>query len=158
MATQIGQQFGDYRLIRELGSGSFGVVYLGEHAAGGGVAAVKVLKTQLTTPQDLTEFINEARTFRLKHPNITELLDFGIRKTDGTPFLITAYAPNGTLRTLHPQHTRLSLATIVTYVKQIAAALQYTHDMKLVHRDVKPENMLVGVQNKILLSDFGIAV
>ncbi len=158
MITYVGQQFGDYRLIHELGHGGFGVVYLAEHVDHGTVVAVKVLKTQLTTSEDLTEFINEARTFRLKHPNIIELLDFGIRKPDSTPFLVTTYAPNGTVRTLHPQNTCIPYSTVITYVKQVAVALQYIHDMKLVHRDVKPENMLVGKQNEILLSDFGIAV
>ena len=67
------------------------------------------------------------------------------------------YAPNGTLRQRHPKGTRVLLPTIVSYVKQVASALQYAHDERLVHRDVKPENMLIGVQNQVLLSDFGIA-
>ena len=68
------------------------------------------------------------------------------------------YVPNGTLRQRHPRGTRLRLTTIVTYVKQIAAALQYAHDQRRIHRDVKPENMLLGAENHVLLSDFGIAV
>src|SRR5438105_2377668 len=67
-------------------------------------------------------------------------------------------APNGTLRQLHPNDTVLPLPTVVGYVKQLADALQFAHDEKLIHRDVKPENMLVGRRNEILLSDFGIAI
>jgi len=58
----------------------------------------------------------------------------------------------------HPKGTRLSLATLVPYVKQVADALQYAHDEKLIHRDIKPENILLGRRNEVLLSDFGIAL
>ena len=151
----VGLQFGDYRLIRFLGKGSFGDVYLGEHVSDQSLAAIKLLHIKLTDPDDVKDFINEARTFRLTHPNIVRLLDFGIGEND-TPFLVMDYAPNGTLRSRHPRRTRLPLVTIVVYVKQIAAALQYAHDRRLVHRDVKPENILLGPDNEILLSDFGI--
>src|SRR5690348_12085554 len=106
MTDRTGQQCGEYILLRLLGCGGFGEVYLGEHIDDKTEAAVKVLKTQLTTNAELTEFINEARTFRLKHPHIVELLDFGIG-ADGTPFLVMVYASNGTLRTRHPEGTRL---------------------------------------------------
>src|SRR5207248_1793447 len=75
-----------------------------------------------------------------------------------TPFLVLDYAPNGTLRQRHPKGTPLPLPTIVSYVKQVAEALQYAHDEKLIHRDVKPENILLGRRNEVLLSDFGIAL
>lgn len=152
----VGQQFGDYRLIRFLGRGSFSDVYLGEHITKRSWAAVKLLRVQLTNIDDVIEFIKEARTFRFVHPNIIQLLDFDIEK-NGTPFLVMAYAPNGTLRSHHRRGVRLPLATVVGYVKQIAAALQYAHDERVVHRDVKPENILLGPNNEILLSDFGIS-
>ncbi len=84
------------------------------------------------------------------------VLDFGVE--NDVPFLVMNYAPNGTLRQLHPSGTRLSPATIASYVEQVAEALQYAHEEKLIHRDVKPENMLLGRGNEVLLSDFGIAV
>jgi len=92
----------------------------------------------------------------LEHPHIVRVLDYGVERK--TPFLVMYYAPGGTLRQLHPKGTRLPLPTIVTYVKQVADALQYAHREKLIHRDVKPENMLMGRHNDVLLSDFGIAV
>ena len=76
---------------------------------------------------------------------------------EDTPFLVMDYAPNGTLRQRHPKGTQLPLTTIVPYVKQVANALQHAHDEKLIHRDVKPENILLGRRNEVLLSDFGIA-
>ena len=77
---------------------------------------------------------------------------------EGTPFLVMEYAPSGTLRVLHPKGTRVPLESVVRYVTQVAAALQYAHDQHLVHRDVKPENMLLGSRSEVLLSDFGLAL
>src|SRR5947209_720005 len=68
------------------------------------------------------------------------------------------YALGGTLRQCHPRGTQLPLTTIVPYITQVAEALQYAHEEKFIHRDVKPENMLVGRRDAILLSDFGIAL
>ncbi len=156
MSDRIGQQFGNYRLLRLLGEGGFAEVYLGEHVHLGTQAAIKILHTRLTG-DDRETFRNEARTIaRLEHPHIVRVLEFGVE--DRTPFLVLSYAIYGNLRQHHPKGSQLPLNTIVAYVKQISEALQYAHDEKLIHRDVKPENMLVGRRNDILLSDFGIAV
>ena len=155
MADRIGQQLGNYRLVRLLGQGGFAEVYLGEHIYLGTSAAIKVLHTQLAS-EDITQFQTEARTIaHLVHPHIVRVLEFGVEGV--TPFLVVDYAPNGSLRTHYPRGSTLPLPTIVSYVEQIADALQYAHDQKVVHRDVKPENMLIGRNNEILLSDFGIA-
>jgi serine/threonine-protein kinase len=154
--NRVGQQLGNYRLIRLLGEGAFAEVYLGEHIHLGTQAAIKVLHTQLGRT-DIEPFRNEARTIaHLEHPHIVRVLDFGVEGT--TPFLVMGYAPKGTLRTRYPKGSRLPLATVVSYVQQVASALQYAHDQKLVHRDVKPENLLLGRADEILLSDFGIAL
>jgi serine/threonine protein kinase len=156
MMDRVGQQLGNYRLVQLLGRGGFAEVYLGQHIYLGTQAAIKVLHTQLAR-DDLEGFRTEARTIaELVHPNIVRILDFGV---DGyTPFLVMEYAPNGTLRGRYPKGSILPPADIVSYVKQVAATLQYAHDRKLIHRDIKPENMLVGHDNRILLSDFGIAL
>src|SRR6266568_5322262 len=67
------------------------------------------------------------------------------------------YAPNGSLRQRHPRGTRLALPLIVSYVKQVADALQYAHDQRLMHRDVKSDNMLLGRRQEVVLTDFGLA-
>ena len=154
MPDRVGEQFGEYRLTRKLGGGTFGDVYLGEHTKDNTPAAIKVLQARLNNSEDLKDYINEIRTlFRLQHPNIVPLLDFGIERD--IPFLVMAYAPNGTLR--QPKGTRLPLDTVVSYIKQIAEALQCAHDRKLIHRDVKPDNILLGPNSQVWLSDFGIA-
>src|SRR5229473_5958786 len=156
MADREGQQLGNYRLLRLLGQGGFAEVYLGEHIYLETPAAIKVLRTQIAS-EDVEHFRTEARTIaRLAHPHIVRVLEYGVDGT--TPYLVIDYAPNGTLRKRHTKDTLPSLPTIVSYVNQVADALQYAHDQKVIHRDVKQENMLVGRRNEILLSDFGIAL
>ncbi|HEU0000545.1 MAG TPA: serine/threonine-protein kinase [Ktedonobacteraceae bacterium] len=153
MSEHVGEQFGEYRLTHKLGGGAFGDVYLGDYTRNNTLVAVKILQVQLTNSESLKDYINEIRSlFRLQHPNIVPLIDFGIERN--TPFLVMAYAPNGTLR--QPKGARLSLDTVVSYIKQIAEALQCAHDRKLIHRDVKPDNILLGPDSQVWLSDFGI--
>jgi serine/threonine protein kinase/uncharacterized membrane protein len=157
MADRSGQQLGNYRVISQIGRGGFAEVYLGEHIYLKTKVAIKLLRTTVANPTDLDDFLKEAQTIAgLVHPNIVRVMDFGV---DGeTPYLVMDYAPNGTLRQRHSKGIPLPVTTIIPYVKQVAAALQHAHNEKLVHRDVKPENMLVGRNNEVLLSDFGIAL
>jgi serine/threonine protein kinase len=155
MTDHIGQELGHYRLIRKLGSGSFADVYQAEHIYLNTPAAVKLLKNLASG--DMQNFHDEARTIaRLVHPHIVRVLDFGVEQS--IPYLVMEYAPNGTLRQRHPRGVQISLPLVVTYVRQIASALQYAHTYRLIHRDVKPENLLLGRNNEILLGDFGAAL
>ena len=156
MDGQIGQQVGNYRLVGLLGAGGFAKVYLGEHIYLRTPAAIKLLQVRLTQ-EALDTFLKEARIIAvLDHPHIVRLLDFGIEKH--FPFLVMNYAPHGSLR-LHiqklssraPQH-------IFPYIKQVASALYYAHQHKIIHRDVKPDNMLLSTNDTVLLSDFGLAI
>jgi serine/threonine protein kinase len=156
MVALIGQKLGNYHLTRLLGRGGFSEVYLGEHLYLKNQAAIKVLRTSLSD-EEIDQFLSEARTLaRLSHPQIVRVIDFAVEH--GTPFLVMEYAQRGTLRTLYPPGSFLSLETTVAYVKQIAAALQYAHNHQVIHRDVKPENMLLNSQQQVMLSDFGIAL
>lgn len=155
---RIGQQLGNYTITQLLGQGGFADVYLGEHIYLKSQAAVKVLQARLSGEDDMDSFLKEAQTIaRLFHPHIIRILDFGVAAE--TPYLVMDYAPKGTLRQKHARGMPVPLTTVVSYVKQIADALQYAHDeLRLIHRDIKPENMLVGRRDEILLSDFGIAL
>lgn len=128
---------------------------IGQHNRLQTYAAIKVL--QQITPQDEQQFLQEAQTLaRLKHPHILRVLDFG---TEGNiPFLVMDYVQGGTLRDLHPRGSQLSPHLVASYVSQVALALQYAHDQRVIHRDVKPDNMLVDQSDTLFLSDFGIAV
>src|SRR5579864_3466643 len=142
MNDRVGQQLGNYRLLRLLGQGGQASVYLGEHIYLKSQAAVKVRHAALSD-EERTVFLQEAQMLvRMTHPHIVRVLDFALE--DGMPFLVMEYAPHGTLRQRHPRGTRLPLDVIISYVNQVASALQYTHDQRLIHRDVKPENMLLN--------------
>lgn len=153
---RIGQQFGNYRLIRLLGEGGFAQVFLAEHQHLGIQAAIKVLDTHLSDT-DLQDFLQEARTIaRLSHPHILRVKEYGVQ--EDVPFLVMDYAPNGTLRQRHPKGVPIPLVTVLPYIQQVTSALDYAHTQKLIHRDIKPENLLLNRQGDVLLSDFGLAI
>lgn len=153
---RIGKLVGDYRLQRLLGGGGFGVVYLAQHIRNRTQVAIKLLNARLSHQNDLKVFINEARTIRLHHAHIVPLLDFGISQED-IPYLVMEYAAAGTLRDRYPKGVPVPLPLIVNYAQQVGSALQYAHAQRLIHRDVKPQNMLLRSDGTVLLSDFGLA-
>jgi peptide/nickel transport system substrate-binding protein len=155
MADRTGQQFGNYRLVALLGQGGYAEVYLGQHVRLDLQAAIKVLHAHLTETE-AEHFQQEAQTIAtLTHPGIVRVFDYDVQ--EGMPFLVMDYASGGTLRHRYPRGSLVPLAVIVSSVKQAADALQYAHEQKFIHRDVKPENMLLGRREEVLLSDFGIA-
>lgn len=160
--VHLGQIVGSYRLLSVLGTGSSATVYLGNHVEDPGVlAAVKVLDVPGGPEDDghstfQRRFEREARTAsKLHHPHILPVLDYGQR--DGVAYLISPVVVGGTIATrLSRPHVLLSYATIESYLAQIASALDYVHGLGLVHRDVKPANMLVDVNSTVFLADFGV--
>ena len=156
MVDRIGEQFGNYRLVKLLGRGGFADVYLGEHIHLGSHVAIKILHA-LLEEHEQEEFLLEARLIAsLEHPSIVPVVDCAIEKNNA--FIVMKYAPHGTLRQRYPKGTRLPLPEIVEIVRQVGAALQFAHNRRIIHRDVKPENMLLGPHDEVLLSDFGIAI
>ncbi len=155
MTDLSGQQFGNYRLVRRLGSGGFASVYLGQHVRlTSQRAAIKILHL---INVDVAKFHQEAETTAsLIHPHIVRLFDFDIQQE--TPFLVLDFAPHGSFYNRHAKGKELPLDVVVQYLKELAPALQYAHDKNIIHRDIKPENILIGHHNELLLSDFGIAV
>lgn len=155
MIDRTNQQMGNYRLLRLLGRGGFAEVYLAEHLRLNDMVAIKVLHTQLQE-DDIKNFQREAQTIAtLKHPHIIRVRDFDIK--DDIPFLVMDYAPGGSLRQRHRSPVPLPLPLITSYLEQVAGALHYAHERKIIHRDVKPDNMLINENDQIMLSDFGIA-
>ena len=147
------QQLGNYRLVRLIGVSGFARVYLGEHIYLKTYAALKVPKLSLSH-DDMVEFLAEARTsVSLDHPHIVRVLECGVEGGE-TPYIVMNYAPGGTLRQRYPRGSRLPGPLIFAYVKQIASALQYIHNRGLIHQDIKPENMLLGPNEEIMLSDY----
>jgi len=159
-STYIGKQIGNYRVDSEIGSGSFGVVYRGEHIfLPNRVGAIKLLHAaHLDSWQDRESFLLEARLLEmLKHPHILPILDVGIH--EGFPYLVTEYAPQGSLRDRLQQiypwllHTEESIKIL----SQTGEALHHAHQQNIIHRDLKPANILFNEKGDALLADFGIA-
>jgi tetratricopeptide (TPR) repeat protein len=156
MPDRSGQQLDTYHLLRLLGSGMFGDVYLAEDHRKRHVA-IKILHGEFN-PRQQQKFLREVNIGLLRHPNMITIRGLGIEATTNTPYIVMEYAAQGTMLTKHPRGTPLPLETIIPYVKQIAAALQSAHDEDIIHRDVKPENILLDQSGTIKVADFGISV
>lgn len=156
MAERVGQQLGPYRLLQLLHKSSFTEVYLAEPVHSGRQVALKILKVKLTG-EEIEYFHIEARAIgRLSHPHIVRMLDFGVE--DSVPYLVMPYVSGGTLRQHLPQHIALPPEAILPFIQQIASALQYACDQRVIHRNIKPENLLLNAQGEVLLSDFSIPI
>ncbi len=152
MADRVGQQFGNYRLVRLLGQSDFASVYLGEHLSSHAQVAIKLFSLQLTG-DDRARFQAEVSILvHLTHPALLPILEGDF------PFLVMEYAPGGSLRQLHPRGNRLQAPVVLSYLKPIAAALQFVHGRQRIHGNVKPENLLLGRNNALVLSDMSLAV
>lgn len=152
--------FGNYRALESLGHGSFGQVYRGEHRfLTRRVVAIKVMRdAPLHTEKEREAFLREAEILeQLKHRFILPIFDVGIQENE--PYLVTEYAPNGSLKQFLDKLNgqALPLAEALNILSQVAEALQFAHEHKVIHRDLKPDNILFNAQNEALLADFNIA-
>jgi serine/threonine protein kinase len=159
--TYIGREIGNYRIVREIGGGGFGNIYLAEHLLiQNRVVVIKVLRgIFLSSEEERNGFIREAQILEnlKEHPHILSILDLGI--DDGVPYLITTYAEQGSLRDRFKSRNGqpFSVPETLTIVQQVGEALQYAHKRNVVHRDMKPENILFNSKGEALLADFGIS-
>ncbi len=171
-----GQHLGHYRLLRLLGSGGMGEVYLAEDARIGQQVAIKVIRAEgIAYPQSESAkeaarlFEREAKAIaRLDHPNILPLYAYGEETLNDTllTYLVMPYRKEGTLATWLRQRggaAPLSPAEVAPLLQQAAAALQHAHSQHVLHQDIKPTNFLIRLHEDhpdrpdLLLSDFGIA-
>ena len=152
-----------YRILSELGRGAMGRVYLAEDPRIGRRIALKVLSPrQLTEPGDEDElrerFLLEARASgRLIHPGIVAVFDADTDPESGDPYLAMEWVDGRNLRDLLKASGRVETARAVDLAAQVAAALDYAHRHHVIHRDVKPANLLVTRDGAVKVTDFGIA-
>ncbi len=148
---------GKYKILEKVGSGGMAVVYKGEHIYLKRPVAIKVLAPALANDKVFVErFFKEAETAsRLDHPNIVKILDFG--DEDGLLYLVMQYVEGETLERILQARGRLTLQEALSIALQILPALGYAHEKGIVHRDIKPGNIMVDSQGKAYLLDFGIA-
>jgi formylglycine-generating enzyme required for sulfatase activity len=146
---------GEYTLVRHLGSGTFGHVWLARHVRLNRDVALKFASTNLLqgVADGPERFAREALTHaRLNHRHIVPLLDAGTH--EGVPYLVLRYLPGGSL---DARAGKLSTHRLLRYGADLCAALQHAHDHGVIHRDFKPENLLLDADDEVYVADFGIA-
>ncbi len=153
---------GRYRLVRELGRGGMGVVWLAEDAKlDDRKVAVKLLPTALTSNARAIARLKKEATIclELSHPHIVRLLTFEIDDSrGGLAFLVMQYVDGQTLDDLLAEHPEgLPLERVGTWAMQLAQALDFAHGKGTLHRDIKPSNVMIDGEDNAFLMDFGIA-
>ena len=152
------QSIGRYRIEKILGEGGFGVVYLAHDDELKRRVAIKVPQaSHIRSPKDAEAYLVEAQILAtLDHPHIVPVYDVG-RSEDGLPFVVSKFIEGSNLAQ-RIKTTRLSIRESAILVARMAEALQYAHQHRLVHRDVKPGNILIDTSDKPFLVDFGLAL
>ncbi len=149
---------GRWRILRKIGQGGMATVYLAKQVSLDREVAVKVLQADHAMAEELRRrFQREIRAMSsLSHAHVVPLLDVG--ETDGVPYLVLRYMEGGSLRTRFSEAGgRLSCHRVQKWLRPLAAALDFFHAREVVHRDVKPDNILFDAAGEAFLSDFGIA-
>lgn len=154
MSDVFGKKLGQYILLEQLGEGGMAKVYNAlDTRADRNVAIKVILPSKRTSGMFLQQFELEAKALaNLTHTNIVKVLNYGVQ--DGQPFLVMEYVPGGTLKEVMGQ--KLPWQTAAAILAPIARALEYVHQHHIVHRDVKPSNILLQDDFRPMLSDFGI--
>ncbi|MEZ4649765.1 MAG: protein kinase [Candidatus Eisenbacteria bacterium] len=149
------ETIGKYRIVSELGRGGMGVVYHAHDTVIRRDVAIKVLHEHAVSDSAVERFHREARSAgRLTHDNIMTLYDFG--ESDGRPYLVMELLDGTDLRPL-TRDRRVSLRRKLDILIQIASGLDYAHDNRVIHRDIKPGNIQVLENGRVKIVDFGIA-
>jgi serine/threonine protein kinase len=159
MSNLIGKSLGRYHILEPLGEGGMAVVYKAYDTRLETDVAVKVIRTENILPsvleRSLKRFEREAKSLaRLTHPNIVKVTDYG--EFEGKPYLVMPYLPGGTLKDRIKQG-QIPWQEAVRLILPIAQALEYAHEHNIIHRDVKPSNILLTEKGQPMLTDFGVA-
>ena len=148
---------GRYRLDEQIGIGGMSRVYRAFDTSLERTVAIKILNREVASDSDpLERFRREARAVaRLSHPHIVRVIDAG--EDDGTPYIVFEYVDGETLKQRIRRLGRLEIPEAVAYAIELARALGAAHDARIVHRDVKPQNVLIDPDGRAMITDFGIA-
>ena len=146
-----------YRIVRILGKGGMGVVWLAEHQMMQRMVALKVISSRYTSGREAIErFRQEVRAAaRLTHPNIVTAFD--AEQAGELHFLVTEYVDGRSLEQWVQQHGVLTVAQACSTIRQVCHGLQHAHDQGMIHRDIKPQNLMQAKNGKIKILDFGLA-
>lgn len=147
---------GQYIITDWIGQGGMGRVYRGVHQVLGRECAIKTLPLERATPEAINNFMREARTqAQLDHPNLVRVYDFA--RDGSTPYIVVEYVPGTDLRRLVRSQGRLTQRQAASVILQAARGLDYAHKRGLIHRDIKPGNILVTSEGIAKVSDLGLA-
>src|ERR1035438_9908878 len=150
------QEFGPYRILRELGHGGMGTVYLAERQDLGNLVAIKILRDAWVSAARRERFLSEQRMLaQLNHPSIARLYDADTL-SDGTPWFVMEYV-DGVPLTDYCRDRNSSIRERLELLRTVCEAVQYAHQHAVIHRDLKPSNILVKGDGTVRLLDFGIA-
>lgn len=148
------QNIGPYRIVRVLGQGGMGVVYLAEHL--GRRVAIKVLRDASLSPARRDRFEREQQTLaQLTHPSIARLYEAGVL-ADATPYFVMEYVAGVPITEYCSTHS-FDMSRRLILFREVCEAVQYAHRRAVIHRDLKPSNILVTSEGTVRLLDFGIA-
>jgi len=158
------KRLGRYQIVAELGWGAMGVVYKAYDPRIDRIAAIKIINIPAADPKDSqgyrARFIREAQAAgRLSHPGIVTIYDVDEDPVSDTPYIVMEYVPGKRLDTFVADlpSQRLSLEMSLELAQQVAEALDYAHSQGIVHRDIKPGNVIVTEEGRAKIADFGIA-
>src|SRR5580704_2031586 len=150
------QEFGPYKILRELGEGGMGTVYLAERQDLGNLVAIKILRDAWVSALRRERFLSEQRMLaQLNHPSIARLYD-AATLPDGTPWFVMEYV-EGVPLTKYCSERKSSIRDRLELLRSVCEAVQYAHQHAVIHRDLKPSNILVKSDGSPRLLDFGIA-
>ncbi|HEY6340677.1 MAG TPA: serine/threonine-protein kinase [Bryobacteraceae bacterium] len=153
-----GRRIGPYEILRELGAGGMGTVYLAARADGvfRKFVAIKIAQSEVASPEALRRFQKEREILAsLDHPNIARILDGGSTE-EGLPYLVMEYVDGKRIDAYCDEH-RLSVNERLRLLESVFSTIRYAHEKHVVHRDLKPGNILVTANGTVKLLDFGIA-
>ena len=155
---RVGQHIGPYQIVREIGHGGMGTVYLANRAdqTFDKQVALKLIKRGMDSDAIIKRFVIERQILaNLDHPNIARLIDGGTTE-DGLPYFVLEYIEGTTITRYCDQH-RLNTSERLKLFRQVCTAVQFAHQNLIVHRDLKPSNIIVTADGTPKLLDFGIA-
>jgi serine/threonine protein kinase len=149
--------FGGCRLIKKIGEGGMGVVYLAHHLALNKSVAVKILPPSFATEEErVKRFVREARSAaQLEHSNIIQI--YNIAKHEDFYFIVMQYADGESLAHAIKRQGKIKVLEALDIIKDVASALSMAHQKNIIHRDIKPENIMINTNGEVKLMDFGLA-
>src|SRR5665647_409988 len=149
------KQISHYQILSKIASGGMANVFLAQDTITNTKVAIKILKEEVSAKEKILERFTQEGLLNLNHPNIVKILDAGVH--ENTPYIVMEYIEGRDLEDLIKDKKRLSVSEALSIFSQLLSALSYVHSFAIIHRDIKPKNILIDKSGKVKLTDFGIA-